>query len=983
MPSKNDACPLRMRLLGSFVVDVDGAQLPPMRSRKEHWLLALLVLHKGAAVSRDWLAQTLWPYPEYSQDLARGYLRRALWQLGKGLGEQANRIQRPSAHAIAFDLGGADIDVPAFDDAVARGDHASLEEAIGLYRGELLEECTEEWINLEREKRVQAFRQALSAAAETSLSSGDPKAAVGYYRKAVLVDFFWETAQRGLLKALAATGDYNAASQAYYDFHKRLSKELGRAPDPATIEVFHEIREALRAASRRDTQISPDSTDGPDAASPQSSSGYGKLPCYFTDLVGREAELLEIASRLQRRRLVTLTGPGGIGKTRLAVRAAGDLQGLFSDGVCFVDLSGVPPHLVAHAVASALAIAAKSQPGKVTDVTSHLSTKSLLVVLDNCEHAISACSEIVREVLAACPNVRFVATSRQTLGLSGETAWCVPSLAFPEMNTLLENENDPIPAAMAFPAIRLFVQAASDVQLFFELTAENNEPIVRICKRLDGIPLAIVLAAAQLRIMSPFELLERIEDRFRLLDVGRSDTPPRHRTLRTTILWSWDTLDDAEREFLAQLSVFRGSFTLSAAQAICSRAQAVNDSGDDPGNTDALLWLERLVDRSLVTVEFTSGRTRYRMLEPIREFSQDQRGSVLDSSTVEALHNRHAAWYLTSVEPTDDVLTGPEQAHWLEEFEKDHDNVRAALQWALTAGDGETALRLAGAFWRFWYLRGYLHEGAGWLEQALENSQGADPRHRIRALSGAGNIAHVWGDYEKARSYYQQALDLRRELKDTRGIAASLGSLGNIARQEQNLPEAWNLLEQSLELFRSVEDLRGAALTLGNLAIVAFESGDFNTAADLHQQGIEKLREMGDVHNVALGLSNMSHTLLSCEETDRIYPLLEESLTLNEGLQSKRGIARCLTVFASLAIKQDRMRSAALLIGAQDELRENIQFPLPPAAQAEHLLNCQSVRDALGEAAYQSLYSSGRAMTLQEAIAYARSQSKDRVTDCS
>jgi predicted ATPase/DNA-binding SARP family transcriptional activator len=971
MPSNNDVCPIRMRLLGSFVVDVDGAPLPPMRSRKEHWLLALLVLHKGATVSRDWLAQALWPYPEYSQDLARGYLRRALWQLGKGLGKQADRIQRPSAHGIALDLDGADIDVLAFDNAVARGDHESLEEAIDLYRGELLEECTEEWVTLEREKRVQAFRQALSAAAETSLLSGDPRSAVGYYKRAILVDFFWEPAQRGLLESLAATGDYNAASQAYYEFHQRLSKELGRTPDPATIEVFHLIKEASRAAHRPVEKVP---TDTAGMVSVESSLGYGKLPYYFTDLVGRKAELIEIATRLQRRRLVTLTGPGGIGKTRLAVQAAGDLRGQYKDGICFVDLSGIAPHLVTHAVASALATAAAIPlSDKVDELTPGLARKSLLVVLDNCEHAIPSCSEIVREVLAACPSVRFLATSRQTLGISGETAWCVPSLAFPELSSLLENESDPAAAAMAFPAVQLFTQIASDVQQSFEITPENVQPIVRICKRLDGIPLAIVLAAAELRIMSPFELLERIEDRFRLLEVGRSDTPPRHRTLRTTIQWSWDNLEDAEREFLAQLSVFRGSFTLPAAQSICSHPQA----GENPGNPDALLWLERLVDRSLVTVEFTRGRTRYRILEPIREFSQDQWRSVLDRSAVEDLHSRHAAWYLTSVEPTDDMLTGPEQGHWLEEFEKDHDNVREALQWALNANDGETSLRLAGAFWRFWYLRGYLHEGAGWLEQALESGEGADPHHRVRALSGAGNIAYGRADYEKARSYYRQALDLRRELNDEKGIAASLASLANVAREERNFSEAREMLEQSLELFRSAADLRGTALTLGNLAIVVFQNGDCIGAADLHQQGIEMFREMGDVHNVALGLSNMSHTLLFCEDAAHIYPLLEESLSLYEGLQSKRGIARCFTVFASLAIKQERMRSAATFIGAQDELRENIQFPLPPIAQAEFLRNCETVRVALGEDAYSALYSSGRAMPLQEAIAYARSHGED------
>lgn len=969
---------LVIRMLGPFTVEVHGKRLPTMRSRKDSWLLALLVLEQVGGrgpVSREWLAQTLWPFPDFSVDLTRGYLRRAVWQLGKALGDQKYRL-RSTVHTLELDLDGADVDVLRFDTAISRGDQKSLEEALRLYHGPLLSECTESWIEQERAKRAFAFRDTLVALAEAATTAGKLEAAIDYWRRAIAVDFSWEYAQRGLLKSLAAIGAYNAAFQAYNEFRRRLYQEYGRVPDPATAEVFQQVREA----SRRDLEPEDKTSESdPEDISSSIHPRFGRLPDYPTDLLGRETERAEVTRRLKHRRLVTLTGPGGIGKTRLAVQAAADLRPDYADGVCFVDLADISePDFVTSAFVSALAITGTAPKSDTIDVLIHfLSQKSLLVVLDNCEHLVRACAELVQNVLIDCPNIRFLVTSRQALGVKGETAWCIPSLPVPDLEPEptdpAESDGDPeelMIRALRFPAVELFFQAGSEVQSLIKTSPSTIRTIIRICQRLDGIPLAIELAAAQLRMLSPSDLLERIEDQFRMLGIGQSDRPARHRTLGTTIQWSWDLLEEDMRQSLVQLLVFRGSFTLAAVEQICPGIH----SGDGTAKGDAYFWLEQFVDRSLVSVVMSRGRSRYRLLTPIRDFCLQRLNRALDSPAVEALQDRHAAWYVHWVQQEQHRQVGEEQGQWLDDIEIDYPNIRAALQRVLVAADGAAALQLCGGIWRFWYLRGHMTEGLEWLEQTLLISEQMDPDLLRSVLTSAGNMAYTRGDYPKARRYFGQALAICQDLKNLRGIAVSLGSLANIARDEQCFPEALSLFQESLEIFQQLNDARGVALTLANLPLVHFQLGDFPLAAKLHEESIQMFREQGDVYHLALGLSNMGHTLLYTDQIEKVRPLLEESLTLNLKLRSSPGIARCLILFALLAMKQHSYRRAATLLGAQDALRDRIDYPLAPHAIGEYDHTRAVLRERLGEARFQARISAGRTMTTEEAITLARSQ---------
>src|ERR671916_378267 len=461
------------------------------------------------------------------------------------------------------------------------------------------------------------------------------------------------------------------------------------------------------------------------------------LPLELSSFVGREKELTEVERLLEHNRLVTLTGSGGCGKTRLALAAAGELVEGFEDGVWMVELASLAdPSLVPQAVASTLGV--REQPGRLPTETlsDYLGSRNVLLVLDNCEHLIGACAELAEALLHSCPNLRVLATSREALGITGEVAWPVPSLSLPDLRRLPEVES-----LARYEAARLFLERTAAVNPTFALTEQNAVAVDQICYRLDGIPLAIELAAARAKVLSVEQIAERLDDSFGLLSAGGRTAMPRHRTLHATMDWSHELLSLEERALFRRLSVFAGGFTLEAAESVCAGAGLERD--------EVLDLLSHLVDKSLVIMREESGEARYRLLETVRQYAREK---LSESGEAEQASERHAGYYLALAEEAEPELKGAGQVAWLEQLEREHDNLRAAMRWLLGRGELEEAARLGWALWLFWGIRAHFAEGRRSMEQALsaEGSAGLTEAARAMALFVAGMMANYQGAHGSA-----------------------------------------------------------------------------------------------------------------------------------------------------------------------------------------------------------------------------------------
>ena len=924
--------PLSITLFGPFTVRIHGQPLKPLYSRKGQWLLALLTLHSGQEVPRSKLAGLLWPDSPESQSLF--YLRKSLSDLRQALGDEAARIRSASSQALVLDLSGAEGDVLAFDQAIACGDSASLEQAVTLYRGPLLEGCAEDWVLTDRRVREEAYLNALETLATHSLAHGDPAAAVGYLHKAIHAERLREKTYRTLMQALAARGDYAAAIQVYRDLNRLLHHELNALPAPETTALYQQ----LRTDSRRQVALS-DRRKAAQPLPPVAPTPQVHLPGFLTAFLGRETEIHDIQTRLLASRLVTLAGPGGVGKTRLAVRVAEEMAELYPDGVWFVDLAPVTdPERALQSTAFTLGVREETGRPLQETLIDWLREKQLLLLLDNCEHLTAACAALAHSLVTHCPRLRLLATSRQSLGLTGEVTYRVPPLALPPAAIFksggAEGDKGLLSALLEYEAIRLFVDRASEASPAFVLTMQNAPAVAQICAAVDGNPLALELAAARVKALSVEQVAARLEDRFRLLTRGSRSASQRHQTLRATIDWSYYLLNAQERRLLARLSVFAGGWTLEAAeqvtgdreQGIGDRQEGVEeDSGSNkaqesifpetsnlsPITSDEVLdLLEDLVDKSLVVVETENGTARYRLLEMVRLYAHDR---FIESSQDSPIRDRHASYFLGLAEKAQGELHGPEQADWLARLETEHDNLRAALSWSADKAGGETGLKLATALYTFWYVRGYLHEGREWLARLLEKAQGVTPV-RAKALNNVGNLASVQGDYEAARLHYDESLRLQRELGDELGVATVLGNLGRIACLQSDYATAMPLFEESLAIRRRLEDRRGIAVSLNNLANVFHALGDNRTVKQMTEESLALHREFGDRLNISNALRNLGSVALEEGDPDAARALYEESLAIRRELEDRRGAAYTLRSLAEvMSLQGDAAAARAML----------------------------------------------------------------------
>ena len=687
------------------------------------------------------------------------------------------------------------------------------------------------------------------------------------------------------------------------------------------------------------------------------------LPLELSSFVGREKELAEVERLLEDSRLLTLTGSGGCGKTRLALAAAGELSEGFEEGVWLVELAPLAdPSLVAQAVAATLGV--REQPGRsLTEMLSgYLGSKKLLLVLDNCEHLIEACAELAESLLRFCPGLCVLATSREALGITGEVAWPVPSLSLPDLRRLPD-----IGSLPEYESARLFVERAVAVRPDFVLTEQNASAVAQVCYRLDGMPLAIEFAAARTTVLSVEEVADRLDDCFRLLSAGGRTAMPHQHTLHATMDWSHELLPEQERILLRRLSVFAGGFTLKAVESVCV--------GEDLQREDVLDLLSHLVDKSLVLVAEQDSETRYRLLEAVRQYGWEK---LSESGEEGQLREQHARYYLALAEEAEPELKGEGQVAWLERLEREHDNLRVDMRWLLRQGESEEAARLGWALWLFWGIRGYYDEGRRSMEQALsvEGSDAMPASARAKALYVEGMMENYQGDHLSAEVLLEESISLFRELDDKLGTAYALSNAGFAALGQGQPQKAITLTEEAVDLFLKVDETWGAAVELGFLAVAWRDQGDHERAKRLAERGLALSREVGERQAISVALNTLATLAQAERDHERARELFEEGLTVSAELGNESDVVHCLEGLASIAGAEGSIVRAVRLWGAAEALLEEIEVGVHTYVP-DHSIQQSQVAAAharLDEEAFEAAWAEGRMMTSEQAIQYALEQ---------
>jgi len=682
----------------------------------------------------------------------------------------------------------------------------------------------------------------------------------------------------------------------------------------------------------------------------------GNLPAQLTSFVGRRREVAEIRRLLSGSRLVTLTGVGGAGKTRLSLRVAGDLRRAFPDGVWFVELAALDDDaLLPQTIASTLGVRDRTARWPVSALAEYLSDKHMLLVLDNCEHLRTACAVLAETVLRAAPALRVLATSRQALGLTGEHIFQVPTLSVPDAD-----QRPPPPALHQYEAVSLFLDRATAVKPGFVLTEANAETVARVCQRLDGLPLAIELTAVRLRALSVDEVLERLEDRYRLLTAGSPGVLPRHQTLRALIDWSYGLCSDQERAAWAALSVFSGGFDLPAAEAVCAR--------------DVLDTLAALVDKSILVADEHEGRIRYHMLETIREYGRDR---LAESGAGPAVRKRHRDHFELLVEQARDEWCGPRQQRWLACILREHHNIRAVLDYSLTEpGQAEAGLKIAGALWFFWIATGLTAEGRRWLERLLE-LEAAPSRWRNRALWVCIYLCILQEDIAWAEPRIAECRQTAEQQGDAGSVAWAVQLCGMAAMSVGELAKARAQLEDGLARHRACQDDIGAVDVCFYLVAVVALLGEPHRAATLCEETLARCDAQGERWLKSYMLWDLGLVAWQLGDCTRAAASGRDGLRLAREFNEQWAIAFCVELLAWAAHAELRHRRAAYLLGCADSIWHRIGAPL---FGMRHLLRyheqCISgARGMLGAAAFEAELAKGRQTSLDRAISAALEES--------
>ena len=879
---------LELRLLGGFDVVADGRSLP-LGGARQRAVLARLAISANELVPTDQLVDQVWggAPPRGAVTTLQVYvshLRKAL------AGTDATiETRRPGYVLIVAPTA---IDSLRFEQLVARAGarrdddpaeaSALLREALALWRGPALADFAfESFASVEASRLDELRLRALEQRIEADLAAGRAADVVAELDALVaehpLREGFW----RQLMLALYRTGRQSEALRAYRRASDHLRDELGLEPGAALQRLEHAILVQDESLDAEERSVAA----GPTVVA---------LPKPLTSFVGREREVTEVSDLLERSRLVTLTGAGGSGKTRLAletaVRTSADVE-----GVWLVELAGlVDPTLVPQAVASALGLREDSERTAEAIVIEALAQLDCLLVIDNCEHVLQAVAELCAGLLAACARLRVLATSREPLNIGGEFAWPVPTLPAPA------GVPATVDVLLRFDAARLFVERAATALPGWAPAGRDIADIARICARLDGIPLAIELAAARLRTLSLAQIASRLDDRFRLLASTRRDVLPRHQTLRAAVEWSYDLLDEAEQAVFARAARFAAPFTLEAAEEVCA--------GGDVDRSEVLELLSSLVTKSLIArITGADGAPRYRMLESLRSFGRERLDACREHAATAA---RHAGYFTAAAEEAGPKLVGSTLQQTLDRLEAEHDEYRTALAWLITSGDADGATRLAGALWQFWNHAYHVRDGRSWLQQVLA-LDGAAPVWRLRALVGSATLDFLEEDLDEVLARCTEGVALSERVGDPRAKAMLRSAQSEVLRmREDELENAEALGMEAVELFTELGDLRGEANARRVLTLLAWDRGDLTLARAMAERCLELSLVTGDVYTSAGARSMLGGLARERGDLDLAQQLYEQSLADFNEAREPWGAAHVIRSLANLAFdKGDHERA--------------------------------------------------------------------------
>ncbi|HEY8285503.1 MAG TPA: tetratricopeptide repeat protein [Chloroflexota bacterium] len=995
-----------VRTLGEFVVIRGGKRIAASswRRRPVAALFTCLLSAPGHRLHREQVIDALWPDAEFS--LATRELHRATHALRKMLNwpGQSGAMLRFEGDVLVLEPadsnpdGGDWLDADVFARyaraALHGQDRAACREALARYGGAYLpDDPYSEWVVPRREELQARHLEVALYLARLSGSAGDLEEAEQCLRLVLRHDACQEGAAATLMGILASSGRRVDALRVYQALAAALDSDLGVQPS----SEIEELRGRLLALEGTAGGPRPPSRV---EAVPVS----GNLPAAMNSFVGREWEQGEIAALLSETRLITLTGPGGCGKTRLALETAGKLGGRFQDGIWLVELAALRDGaLVAEAIVAALGTLEEPREAAGTSLVSalcgFLRSRRVLLVLDNCEHLIAACAEIVMALLRGCPDLRILATSREALAIAGETIWYVPPLAAPPLG-------NPVLTTLArYEAVRLFVDRARAARPDFALTEANASAIVQICHRLDGLPLAIELAAARLGVFSVQVVAARLDNCFTLLTGGSRTALPRQQTLKATIDWSYGLLAGDEQTLLRRLSLFAGGWTLEAATAVCGDLPL-----DERDVNDRISVLhDELSARSLIRAVEHEGARRFGMLETMRQYAREQ---LLTAGETADIQDRHRTWFLREVRRAGAALRTPDQAMWLDRLEADIDNLRESLAaGALRTGDHAAILAHAEPLTHFCLVRGHIADGRRWIGTALAGDLAGASAVRAAALNAAGTLASEQGEYDQAMVLYEEGLAIFHELGDTRGAVRVLINQGNVTKYQGDLERArilyetgcrrarehgdpsllatalnnlgtlaielgdntWakDLLEESLALKRQSGSQAGVIQVLVNLGEVARAQADPNRAAERYEDAQSLAQALGDRPHIALVRYNLG--LIAAEHGDhaRAAAELRASLGMELELGNARQIAAAIEGLAAVAANLSQPGRAGLLLGAAEKMRERIGAPVPAVDGPRHARETASVRATLGTSAAALTWQQGRALAMDAAVAEA------------
>ncbi len=997
-------------LLGGLAAHGEGRCVVRFQTRRTGAVLAFLAFHLHHDHSRDLVADRVWP--EADADGARVCLSSALHSLRRQLeppGIPAGSVIAGTRTHIRLNPAAVTTDVLEFGKHASRAQQiphgperlALLARAVDAYGGDLLPDCVEDWVLTARERfallYVRIARQLIRCCEE----QGETERALEYALRAVAAAPAQEEAHFEVIRLNRALGRDADAARRYRDLERILEDEEGRPPSARTRKLVEGLRLPDRTVRlyaprpRRSPSKLVQARSRPEEA-PCQPLPAPRLPLDITRFFGRHPELAHLSALLGPHmpdttaeyadaRLVTVVGPGGCGKTRLAVEVARRLSESYDRAVTFVPLADVTgADQVAEAVRQRVCEQTDGKRAPLEQIEASLSGRPHLLLLDNAEHLGGPCAQLVERLLHRLPMLRCLVTSRTPLHVAGERAYPLQPLPVPERPGTPER-------LLEFASVAMFVDRAQGVQPAFQITPRNAAAVASLCQKLEGIPLAIELAAARAVALTPRQMLEELSQRFDFLVSRHRQPETRHRTLRAAIQWSFDLLPSAVREVFAGLSVFRGGWTLEAARAVF------------PGSR-VLDCLEQLVEHSLVVAEDRGPEMRYRLLESLREFADEH----LMPPDRTLYSERHAAYFLGLAEKMESRLRGPGAPEALALLDAEHDNLRAVLAAARGSAAG---LRMASALWRFWSIRGHAAEGRRRLEEALAGCEHADAGIRVKGCNGLavlcwnlgdyaearrraakgvelarragdqagtadglnilGVLADEQGDHETALSYHQECLRIRRSCGDEWGTAGSLNNLAGIAHRTGDLAEARRCYDESQALYRRLGDRATAANVLSNLGAVAYQQRDYTTARSCFEQSLSIFRATGNTWGITVALYNLGETMYRECNHPEAAALVRESIRIRRELGDEPGISLPLITLANILAELGDLTGAVRLFAASNALRDRAGVPLTCFNREIVDEDVDTVRRRLRPQDFQAAWKYGHSLSLQDAVAYA------------